>query len=48
MKKDFNVNISKKDFDLLNKYGFYFEKNIEEYLKSVADEMRKCIDQKKG
>lgn len=43
MEKEFKVKISKKDFELLDKYGFYFEKNIEVYLHNIANEMRKCI-----
>ena len=42
MKKTLEINISKKDFALLEKYGFYFEKNIEEYLKDIANEVRQA------
>ena len=35
----FSVCLPKKDYDILEKYGFYFQKNIEEYLHDVAIEL---------
>ena len=42
MKKIIEVEITKKDLATLEKYGFYIEKNIECYLKSIAEEIRAC------
>lgn len=42
MKKTFEIEISKKDFEILNKYGFFFEKNIQEYIKDIANQVREA------
>ena len=36
MKKVIEIEITKKDLALLEKYGFYIERNVEEYLKAIA------------
>ncbi len=41
MKYKFEVNINKKDYELLSKWGFAFEKNFEQQAKEVANEIRK-------
>lgn len=35
----FSVRLPKKDYDILNKWGFYFQKNIADYLHDVAMEV---------
>ena len=42
------VNVNKSDYDLLAKYGFYFEKNIQEYLHDIAEQMRDEIAKQKA
>lgn len=42
MKKTFEIEICKKDFEILNKYGFFFEKNIQEYIKDIANQVREA------
>lgn len=37
----FSVNLPKEDYEILNQYDFYFEKNISEYLQQIASELRK-------
>lgn len=41
MQKTFNLKLNKKDYDLCVKYSFYFEKNFEQMVKDVANEIRK-------
>lgn len=43
MKYNFELNINKKDYELLKKYGFAFEKNFEQQVKDVANEIRRCL-----
>ena len=40
MKKTFEIEISTRDLKILEKYDFYFEMNIAEYLKDIAQEIR--------
>jgi hypothetical protein len=47
MKYNFELNINKKDYELLNKWGFAFEKNFEQLVKDVANETRRCLKEKK-
>ena len=47
MKYKFELNINKKDYELLNKWAFTFEKNFEEQAKNVANEIRRCLKEKK-
>ena len=35
-----SININQADFNKLNKYGFYFEKNIADYLHGIAEAIR--------
>lgn len=48
MKYNFELNINKKDYELLNKWGFAFEKNFEQQAKDVANEIRKCLKERKN
>ena len=41
-KRTFTIELSKEDFEILDKYGFYFEKNFEEQAKDVANQLRQC------
>lgn len=34
------LNLNERDYKLLAKYGFMFEKNINDYLHDIAEEMR--------
>lgn len=40
MKVTVEIEIQKKDYDILTKYGYYFEKNFEEVAKDVARQLR--------
>ena len=42
MKKSIEIEITKKDMQTLDKYGFNYEMNIKEYLHSIAEEIRAC------
>ena len=43
MKKFYiQIAVNKSDYDLLTKYGFLFEKNINIYLKDIADQIRQA------
>lgn len=48
MKKSIEIEITKKDMQTLDKYGFYYEMNIKEYLHSIAEEIRECEKAQKG
>lgn len=37
----FSVNLPKEDYEILNRYDFYFEKNISEYLQQIAREFKR-------
>jgi len=37
----FSVNLPKEDYEILNQYDFYFEKNISEYLQQIAREFKR-------
>lgn len=37
----FSVNLPKEDYEILNQYDFYFEKNISVFLQQTASELRK-------
>lgn len=37
----FSVNLPKEDYEILNQYDFYFEKNISEYLQQIASELKR-------
>lgn len=37
----FSVNLPKEDYEILNHYDFYFEKNISEYLQQIAREFKR-------
>lgn len=37
----FSVNLPKEDYEILDQYGFYFEKNISDYLQEIAKELRR-------
>ena len=39
-KTTLSIDINQSDFSKLNKYGFDFERNISEYLHSIAEEIR--------
>lgn len=36
------LNLPIEDYNILEKYNFYYEKNIETYLKEMADHIRKA------
>ena len=40
--RTFTIELSKEDFEILDRYGFFFEKNFEEQAKSVANQLREC------
>ena len=44
--KKLTIEVNRIDYELLDSYNFYFEKNINSYLHGVANEMRECM--KKG
>lgn len=43
MKKTFEIEINKADFEILDQYGFMFERNIEEFLKDLANQTREGL-----
>lgn len=34
------INVNERDYKLLSKYGFLFEKNINDFLHDIAEQMR--------
>lgn len=40
MEQKIKINIDKEDKKILDKYGFYYEKNMSQFLKNVANELR--------
>lgn len=36
--------MNKEDYEICEKYGFFFEKNFEEMVKNVARQLRECED----
>ena len=44
MTKQFEIQITKEDYEICEKYGFFFEKNFEEMVKNVARQLRECED----
>lgn len=47
MTKKFEIQMNKEDYEICEKYGFFFEKNFEEIVKDVAKQLRKCENNKK-
>ena len=39
-KKELSISINQSDFNKLNKYGFDFERNINEYVHEIAEQLR--------
>lgn len=46
MTRNFEVKGTKKDYEILEKYGFDFEKNFEQIIKNVAKELREYEKEK--
>lgn len=42
------LNLNERDYKLLAKYGFMFEKNINDYLHDIAEEMRTAKQEQKN
>ena len=40
------VNVCERDYKKLAKYGFHFEKNIDNYLHDIAEQIRRCEKEK--
>lgn len=48
MTQQFEVQMTKEDYEICEKYGFSFEKNFEEMVKNVARQLRECENNENG
>ena len=47
-KKEITIKVIERDYNLLQKYGFMFEKNISQYIHEIAEQMRQAIEEERN